>query len=115
MSNSIAGWVVETITGVARPVEETPIINSSKGISLASGWLLLGIGIVLVIFIIFFKRKFGGKKPEFERVIDSISPRIIRAYYKATDNLEKALKRKGLSDRKINGFFDYLGSRESRY
>ena len=100
------------MTGVVRP--ENSAASQQEAVQLASGWLLLGIGIVLVIFIVFLKRKIG-KKPEFEMVIDSISPRIIRAYYKAEDNLEKALKRKGLSDRKINGFFDYLGSRESRY
>ena len=108
MSNSILGRVIETITGVARPIEKTSLANSSQEISLASGWILLGIGIMLIIFIIFFKRKFGGKKPEIERVIDSISPRIIRAYYKSTENMEKALKRKGLSDSKIDKCFNYL-------
>jgi hypothetical protein len=106
MNNSIAGGAVDTLTGVARPVEHLPV-NSSQEIALTSGWLLLGIGIVLIIFIFLFKRKLG-KKPRLERVIDSISPRIIRAYYKSTENMEKALKRKGLSDSKIDKCFNYL-------
>jgi len=93
------------VTGVVRP--ESSAASQQEAVQLASGWLLLGIGIVLVLFIIFFKRKIG-KKPELERAIDSISPGIVRAYKKAAENLEKALERKGLSGSKIDECFDYV-------
>ena len=93
------------MSGVVRP-ESSAAVNT-EAVQLASGWLLLGVGIVLVIFIFLFKGKIG-KKPELERVIDSISPRIVNNYKKAADNLEKELEKKGLSAGKIDDCFNIV-------
>ena len=93
------------MTGVVNPMSEATA--NSEAVQLASGWLLLGIGIVLVIFIVLFKRKLG-KKPELARIIDSISPRIVNNYKKAANNLEKELERAGLSGSKIEDCFSLI-------
>jgi len=93
------------MSGVVRP-ESSAEVNT-EAVQLASGWLLLGIGIVLIIFIVFFKKKLG-KKPELERIIDSISPRIVNNYKKAAENLEKALEKKGVPAGKIDYCLEYI-------
>jgi len=35
---------------------------SQEQVRLASGWLLLAIGLIILFFIIFFKRRLGKKK-----------------------------------------------------
>jgi hypothetical protein len=93
------------MSGIVRP-ESSAAVNT-EAVQLASGWILLGVGIVLVIFIVLFKGKIG-KKPELEKIIDSISPRIVNNYKKAAENLGKALEKKGLPNGKIDDCFNIL-------
>jgi len=113
MNNSIIGRVVETITGIARPVEELPAVNPSQEIALTSGWLLLGIGIVLVIFIIFFKRRIGKEKNEqyeMDKNIQSINPDLVESFQSKYIQIKKALMKKGLSEDKANKCITYIVS-----
>jgi hypothetical protein len=56
MNNSITGVAIETITGVVRPVEEVPILNSSQEIALSSGWIILIACIVTIIAMIIYQK-----------------------------------------------------------
>jgi uncharacterized protein YlxW (UPF0749 family) len=112
MNNSIAGAVIDAITGVARPVEKLPV-NSSQEIALTSGWLLLGIGIALILFIIFFKKKFDKSKNEQYETgenVKLIRPVLLRSFQKKCADVRKSLTKKGLSKAEINRCLEYITS-----
>ena len=93
------------MTGVVRP--ETGAAEIPEAVQLASGWILGAIGLIIVLFIIFFKRKMG-RKPEIVRIVESISSSVVKDYLKSRERLIAALARKDISESKIKECIDFI-------
>ena len=93
------------MTGVVRP--ETGAAEIPEAVQLASGWILGAIGLIIVLFIIFFKRKMG-RKPEIVRIVESISSSVVKDYLKSRERLIAALVRKDISESKIKECIDFI-------
>ena len=83
------------LTGVVRP--EAQVTPQQEAIALASGWILGVVGLIILIFIIFYKRKFRARKGKAAikfKINMAEYDEIIRPY------ILKAVK-KGYSEKEI--------------
>ena len=110
MNNSISGFVVNLLTGVVRPVEEVPLLNSSQEIALSSGWIILIAGIVTIIAMIIYQkfRKSRSEEYEAEENVKSVKHSLVNSLRKDYTRIKKVLVKKGLSEYKVQKCIDYI-------
>jgi beta-lactamase regulating signal transducer with metallopeptidase domain len=97
------------ITGVVRPLSGSSAINNQ--VPLTSGWILLIVGVIILIFIIFFRKKFErskSEKYETEEQTNLLNPLMINSFQKKYLDIKNKLIKKGLSEEKAEKCIEYI-------
>jgi len=89
------------MTGVINPISKV----SREQVQLASGWLLAAIGLIILVFIVFFKRKLGKRKKDYSNLI---KPASARAFQKSYLKIKATLMKKGLSENEAKEYVSNL-------